>query len=587
MGVANGWLVTPPAGGTQEKWIDGYPAVIGGTTAGTISITNNTNGSGYNYVATSYNVSTAGYTISNSQAAASTDTFTGPMTLSLGTSSAVLNIVPNATLGGNLYLSSVSGTGTLNVIGAQNGGNSHVNGLQFANGANVSVPITINNPATLSAAGYVSIFGGSNNEGYTISGGITNSSLYSTMLWSGTPLGSVTVNTNPITGSSPLYLESGVNGAGSGKGTINLNVTNTYTGSTFILGGSNAVHIFCGATNALGTGGNNDLSWPVAGDGGILDMGGFSQTIGSLIGAVANAAITNNGGSNATLTIAQHSATNFADPIVKGTHDIAVVVNGTSGGNLTFNGSASTFTAGLTIEGGSTVTLNSTTATTNVLSGTNALTLGGGGNSGTLVFGASAVAQTFATLNLQANSTITLVNTGAQTLTFTSGSNGQTWNGSAVLTINGWTGSEGTTGSSDHIFVGTASNLTSPQLANIAFTGYPQGAVLILTGGQYELVPAVSANLTASVSVAPSTGSEGAGTTYTITVTCSGNATYDSYVDYTIVLTPTFNASIPATSSAARFVGSQSLTGTIKVPAGSSTGQNNDGSYNTYVYQRL
>ncbi|RZL15125.1 MAG: hypothetical protein EOO89_14580, partial [Pedobacter sp.] len=118
-----------------------------------------------------------------------------------------------------------------------------------------------------------------------------------------------------------------------------------------------------------------------------------------------------------------------------------------------------------------------------VNSDSNNLTL----NSGTIKTSPSGAgfSNTFGTLNIESGNGTIALGTGNHSLKF-SASNGVTWNGSS-LTIIGWTGTEGISGTAGKIFVGNnASGLTSTQLAKFRFTGYPDGAQILSTG---EVVP--------------------------------------------------------------------------------------------------
>ena len=89
------------------------------------------------------------------------------------------------------------------------------------------------------------------------------------------------------------------------------------------------------------------------------------------------------------------------------------------------------------------------------------------------------------TLQLYASSAIAL-GSNVHSLKF-SASNGISWIGT-TLTITGWTGTAGSSGTTGKIFVGTnISGLTAAQLAKITFTGFPPGALILNTG---EVVPA-------------------------------------------------------------------------------------------------
>ena len=93
--------------------------------------------------------------------------------------------------------------------------------------------------------------------------------------------------------------------------------------------------------------------------------------------------------------------------------------------------------------------------------------------------------ETMNTLQLLENSTIAF-GTGNHNLNF-SASDAVSWTAARTLTITGWTGTAGQSGTGGKIFVGnTASGLTATQLAQITFSGYPGTAVLLSTG---EIVP--------------------------------------------------------------------------------------------------
>ena len=109
-------------------------------------------------------------------------------------------------------------------------------------------------------------------------------------------------------------------------------------------------------------------------------------------------------------------------------------------------------------------------------------------NGGTFRTGASTgYAQTVGTLEVRANSTITL-GTGNHNLVF-SNSSGIIWNG-ATLTITGWTGTEGTSGTGGKIFIGSDINgLTPAQLSKITFQDFTSGTTILASG---EIVPAIN-----------------------------------------------------------------------------------------------
>lgn len=145
------------------------------------------------------------------------------------------------------------------------------------------------------------------------------------------------------------------------------------------------------------------------------------------------------------------------------------------------------------------------------------------------------------TLRLDANSTISLAAV-VHSLTFANSSS-ETWAGS-TLTISGWTGSAGASGTNGKIFVGVG-GLTAGQLAKISFSGFP-GTPVILGSG--ELVPP---GTTPSLSVTPTslTGfnyivGSGPSASQSFTISGSnltggpGNITFDaSGTDYEVSVT--------------------------------------------------
>jgi len=106
--------------------------------------------------------------------------------------------------------------------------------------------------------------------------------------------------------------------------------------------------------------------------------------------------------------------------------------------------------------------------------------------SGTFKTGAIiGLSETLGTLTMNDNATIAL-GTGVHTLTFAN-SSAMAWMAAKTLSITGWTGTAGQSGTAGKIIVGTDTNgLTAEQLAQINFSGYSNGAMLLSNG---ELVP--------------------------------------------------------------------------------------------------
>lgn len=144
-------------------------------------------------------------------------------------------------------------------------------------------------------------------------------------------------------------------------------------------------------------------------------------------------------------------------------------------GTLTLSG-ANTYSGATTISSG-TLQLGAS----NVLPNSSVVLQGG-----TLSTGASTgFSDTLGVLTLSGNSTLNL-GTGSHNLNFAN-SSAASWTAGSTLTVTGWTGTCGNSGTSGRIFLGNStSGLTPAQLAQITFSGYSPGAMLLSTG---ELIP--------------------------------------------------------------------------------------------------
>jgi autotransporter-associated beta strand protein len=279
-------------------------------------------------------------------------------------------------------------------------------------------------------------------------------------------------------------------------------------------------------SSAVGTGfiKNGEGSFALSGD---TYSGGFTLNAGTLIAKGVNAmgsggVLTINGG-----TLSANGNTNLSNKpsniVIGGDFILGSSTSpAVSNANLTFNaltylgtsanrtitlGGTGTYTfAGIISGVGSGLILNATAEGTLTLSGANSynggttisdgiLQLGAAGvladaaaitlNGGSLKTGATTgFSETVGTLNLANSSTISL-GTGVHSLSFAP-SNAISWIGT-TLTVLGWTGSAGTSGTAGQIFVGSdALGLTPSQLAKINFMGYSSGATILNTG---EIVP--------------------------------------------------------------------------------------------------
>jgi autotransporter-associated beta strand protein len=277
-----------------------------------------------------------------------------------------------------------------------------------------------------------------------------------------------------------------------GAGILLLGGVSTYTGATTINQGELQLGL---GDNRLPTGTILNLGQASSTNLGTFNLNGRSQTIGglnSILGTnntTANNVITSTPA--ATLTVngagSYGTGSNQNSGIITGA--ISLVKSGT--GTLVL-GDANTYTGTTTISGGTLQLANN-----NVLPDATAVTLSGG----TLSSGATTgFTETMGTLNLAASSTIAL-GTGNHTLTFAN-SSAVGWTAGHTLTITGWTGTAGASGTAGKIFVGNnATGLTAAQLAQISFSGY-MGCTILATG---EIVPTAAAPTAPTVSLtAPS-----------------------------------------------------------------------------------
>ncbi|MFN5209970.1 MAG: autotransporter-associated beta strand repeat-containing protein [Bacteroidota bacterium] len=306
-------------------------------------------------------------------------------------------------------------------------------------------------------------------------------------------LGNSTDNIVNISSSGGITISSIIEGAnrnltksGSGTGVFTLSGANTYSGTTTINSGTLA----CGAVSTLPAASAVVLANT---SGTTLNLGGFNQSVASISGGGSNGGNITLG--SATLTANQSGNTTFAG-IISGTGGLTKSNSGT----LILSG-ANTYSGTTTVSGGI-LRLGAS----GVIADGSAISLGGG----TLSSGASAgFSETMGTLALTSSSTIAL-GTGNHTLTF-SNSSAVSWTGSTTLTITGWSGSAGSSGTAGKIFFGNSSStLTSSQLAQITFSGYSSGGALLSTG---ELVPLLAVpsitTTTAASSITATTASSG------------------------------------------------------------------------------
>lgn len=251
--------------------------------------------------------------------------------------------------------------------------------------------------------------------------------------------------------------------AATAAGTLAISGANTYPGATTVNGGT----LQCGIANTLPSTTNVTLANTA---GATLNLNNFAQTIASLSGGGATGGNIATG--SAILTVNQSSNTTYAG-VISGTGGLTK----TGSGTLTLSG-ANTYTGLTTITAG---TLQLGAA--NVIAAGNVVL-----NGGTLSTGATTgFSEIVGTLDLNANSIINL-GTGVHDLTFAN-SSAVTWAGT-TLTINGWAGTAGSSGTAGRIFFSSSTGLIAGQLSKIIITGFPGTPILLPSG---ELVPALPA----------------------------------------------------------------------------------------------
>ncbi|MGA3013795.1 MAG: hypothetical protein ABSD71_07140 [Bacteroidales bacterium] len=232
---------------------------------------------------------------------------------------------------------------------------------------------------------------------------------------------------------------------------------------------------------------SNDIS---IGNGGSSNSSGKLRIFGATVNNVQNVILRNN--SSRLLTLKDYQGTGSSLLTVTlndGTTDVInidgsggitisssiagsninLTRSGTGSGILTLTNSYYTFTGTTTLSQGemrfNPISVNATFKSQIVLNG---------GRLSTTSIIVNTVLTDSSTLELNASSTIALGNI-AHALKF-SDSHNITWNG-MLLTITGWTGVAGVSGTYGKIYIGTDANgLSANQLTKISFAGFPVGA---------------------------------------------------------------------------------------------------------------
>ena len=295
----------------------------------------------------------------------------------------------------------------------------------------------------------------------------------------GLVLGNGTSNNINILGSGGITISSIISGTsknltkeGTGSGVLTLSGANTYGGTTTINGGTLKATV-SGAlpsTTALTLANTSGVTLD-------LTTASVAPTIASLAGGGSSGGNITFSTNTGALTVGDASSTSYSG-LISGSGAIVKV----GAGVLTFGNAANTYTGSTTITGGE-LRLNPSSTTATLAS----QIILNGGKLGTTSIAASTTITNSSTLKLNANSTIYL-GSNVHSLKFADCS-AISWPPSTTLTIFGWTGTGGASGTAGKIYFGAATGtLTSTQLSQISFDGYTGIPILLSTG---ELVPPV------------------------------------------------------------------------------------------------
>jgi autotransporter-associated beta strand protein len=356
---------TPDATGSLTTWSANttpLDAVFAGT-AGTVTTTG-----ALTFTAPNFYFNTTGYTLATSGTTALT--LAGNINLASGVN---LTLAPNvniiAPVNGTMNLGNVTGAaGSGLTIAAAQSASSIAARINIATtNATITTPIVITSAGGTGTAGGAGIVALATGTSLASTASITNSTAVKTIVGA-TSGNDLTIN-GAISGSADLQFSAG--GAG-GAGTVTLNLANTYTGATSFNAANSGV-VKAGIANVLPTGTDVTMG-ATSGNGGIFDLNGFNQTVGSLVSGAGGGSIRNNGATDAMLIVGGSSSPgSFGLAIADGTTS-KVLLTRSGTGTLILTGT-NTYT-GLTTVSGGTLQLNKTGG--NTIPATNDIILSGG-----------------------------------------------------------------------------------------------------------------------------------------------------------------------------------------------------------------
>jgi autotransporter-associated beta strand protein len=451
----------------------------------------------------------------NTNSTAASDFVKNTLTMPIGGSNGSFTIsgdLPDGLVANSTSIASVNaltktGSGSLTLSGSNTyTGTTTISAgtlLLGAAGSGSNTPLgTTTGATTVSSGGVLNLNGFTlvTAEALTINGtGISSGgALINTSGTGSTWTGNVALSTDAsVGGSGNLIMNGAISGANSltkiGTGTLTLGATNSFGGaskSLTVAAGTVAITSF---SDNLGNA-SNTFTLGTATTSGTIEFtpttgivsrsftvatgGGTLRNLGSGTPTFAHSSGTFTGNLNGNLTLSCSSTGDIAFNLgISGTGGI--IVNSSGSGKILMqpaSAGSSTYTGSTTITSGSLYLQGA-----NLVSNSSSLVLNGG-TFGTGV--STGNSETLGTLVLTANSTISL-GTGSHTLTF-SASNLQSWTAGRTLTITGWLGTSGASGTAGKIFIGSSSSgLTVSQLSQITFTGF--GEATILSTG--EVVP--------------------------------------------------------------------------------------------------